>query len=280
MADPSSGYHGADPQVLQNEGIHLAQQAVQHDQLGRFDMAVFYYSEAAQTLLAALQAGSQVPNIAEKAAEYMLRADALKKSLETSNKVTNAETVKSQHQTDLERAGFLLSEALDEDEQGNLNEAIDLYSEAVDVCLQIRNSNPDTKMRERVTKMAEQALDRAEALKKRNPKPSVSSAASPSSSGVRTVSGKSVPPLGFGAFVDDEDNTTTQHHISSSSASPKPNTKTFTPSGKKGLINVGPSSYSKEEIAVLRLGSHSLIHQYLIDILSLLKNTNTAIIYL
>ena len=44
MTDPSSGYHGADPQVLQDEGIHLAQQAVQHDQLGRYDMAVFYYS--------------------------------------------------------------------------------------------------------------------------------------------------------------------------------------------------------------------------------------------
>ena len=40
-------------------------------------------------------------------------------------------------QTDLEKAGFLLSEALDEDEQGSINEAIDLYSEAVDLCLKI-----------------------------------------------------------------------------------------------------------------------------------------------
>ncbi|RUS82963.1 hypothetical protein EGW08_009300 [Elysia chlorotica] len=250
MTDPSSGYHGADPQVLQDEGIHLAQQAVQHDQLGRYDMAVFYYSEAAQTLLAALQAGSQVPNIAGKAAEYMLRADALKKSLQDTSKISGAEPPKTQQQTDLEKAGFFLSEALDEDEQGNINEAIDLYSEAVQLCLKLRNSSSDAKMKEKVTKMAEQALDRAEALKKKNIKSS--GASSPSFGGVKTVTGKVVPPLGFGAFGDDECGTS-QHHLSSSApTAQRPSNKTFTPAGKKGLVNVGPSSYSKEEIAVLR----------------------------
>ncbi|GFR95180.1 calpain-7-like [Elysia marginata] len=202
MTDPISGYHGADPQVLQDEGIHLAQQAVQHDQLGRFEMAVFYYSEAAQTLLAALQAGSQVPNIAGKAAEYMLRADTLKKSLQASSKTASNEPLKTQQQTDLEKAGFLLTEALDEDEQGNISEAVDLYSEAVQLCLKIV--------------------------------------------------GKVVPPLGFGAFGDDDDSSTKQRLVTSGPNSPKPSNKTFTPSGKRGLINVGPSSYSKEEIAVLR----------------------------
>lgn len=44
MGDPSSGYHGADATVLQNEGISLAHQAVQYDSKQMFDMAVFYYS--------------------------------------------------------------------------------------------------------------------------------------------------------------------------------------------------------------------------------------------
>lgn len=44
MSDPSSGYHGADPTVLQNEGVQLAHLAVQHDQAQHFDLAIFYYT--------------------------------------------------------------------------------------------------------------------------------------------------------------------------------------------------------------------------------------------
>jgi hypothetical protein len=40
-------------------------------------------------------------------------------------------------QTDLERARFLLSEALDEDEKGDVDMAIELYSSAVELCLKI-----------------------------------------------------------------------------------------------------------------------------------------------
>lgn len=43
MSDPYSGYHGADPTVLQNDGASLAYQAVQHDQAQQFDLAMFYY---------------------------------------------------------------------------------------------------------------------------------------------------------------------------------------------------------------------------------------------
>ena len=40
-------------------------------------------------------------------------------------------------QTDLERARFLLTEALDEDEKGHVQDAIDLYTEAVELCIKI-----------------------------------------------------------------------------------------------------------------------------------------------
>ena len=40
-------------------------------------------------------------------------------------------------QTDLERARFLLSEALDEDEKGDVEDAIDLYTQAVELCIKV-----------------------------------------------------------------------------------------------------------------------------------------------
>lgn len=44
MDDPSSGYHGADPTVLQSEGFNLARQAVEHDTAQQFELAAFYYT--------------------------------------------------------------------------------------------------------------------------------------------------------------------------------------------------------------------------------------------
>lgn len=43
--------------------------------------------------------------------------------------------MKSKHQLDLERAHFLVTQAFDEDEKGNVEDAIELYTEAVDLCL-------------------------------------------------------------------------------------------------------------------------------------------------
>lgn len=65
--------------------------------------------------------------------------------------------------------------------------------------------------------------------------------------------GKAVPPLGFGAFSDTgDDNSSTQRLLSSGTFGTKGDGKSQVPLGKKILINVGPSSYSKDEIAVLR----------------------------
>ncbi|PIO26929.1 hypothetical protein AB205_0008640, partial [Aquarana catesbeiana] len=47
----------------------------------------------------------------------------------------NIETLKSKQQLDLERAHFLVTQAFEEDDKGNAEEAIELYSEAVELCL-------------------------------------------------------------------------------------------------------------------------------------------------
>ncbi|KAJ8314265.1 hypothetical protein KUTeg_008826 [Tegillarca granosa] len=44
MSEPGGGYSGVDPVVLENDGVHFANQAVEHDKTGRYQMAVFYYN--------------------------------------------------------------------------------------------------------------------------------------------------------------------------------------------------------------------------------------------
>lgn len=53
-----------------------------------------------------------------------------------------------------------------------------------------------------------------------------------------------MPPLGYGAFLDDEDTTV-----------PQASRQSVRPQGQPsaGLVNVGPAGYSKEEIATIRL---------------------------
>ena len=57
------------------------------------------------------------------------------------------------HSSDLERARFLLGEALDDDEAGNTDDAIKRYSEAVDICLKARQQTKDKELASNLTKV-------------------------------------------------------------------------------------------------------------------------------
>lgn len=46
-----------------------------------------------------------------------------------------SDPLKSRHQVDLERAHFLVTQAFEEDEKGNDDEAIELYTQAVELCI-------------------------------------------------------------------------------------------------------------------------------------------------
>ncbi|KAK7109473.1 calpain-7-like [Littorina saxatilis] len=245
MYDPNSGYHGADSTTLQKEGANLAHQAVTHDQQEKYDMALFYYTEAAQTLLAAVHAGGSHPSLAEKATEYMLRAEQIKDMISAKNGNSDGGVVeeKSQQQIDLERARFLLTEALDEDEKGDMQDAIDLYTEAVELCIKIRDSTEDNSLKTKVTKMATEALDRAEALKKK--KHAAESHTAPHRAQASPQRG--LPPFGIKFFADDDDDDkkSVRHR-------PVLQGQGAGSGGRRGPINCGPSSYTKEEIDVLR----------------------------
>ena len=66
---------------------------------------------------------------------------------------------------ELSRAKLLLTEALELDEAGEREEALEQYKLAVEVCLQARQAVTDPDLKEKLNKVAKQALDRAESLR-------------------------------------------------------------------------------------------------------------------
>jgi len=68
-----------------------------------------------------------------------------------------------------------------------------------------------------------------------------------------TSTGKVVPPLGFGAFLDDDDEGEGHRAPTRSRA------QQGAPGSGPGSVNVGPGGYTKEEIDVLRWGVSFII---------------------
>ncbi|XP_073189383.1 calpain-7 isoform X1 [Lepidochelys kempii] len=157
-----------DAAALELDAVKFAQLAVQRDQGGRYQEAAFYYKEAAQALIYAGMAGSNLENIQEKINEYLERVQALYSAVQSQN----TDPLKSKQQLDLERAHFLVTQAFDEDDKGNAEEAIELYSEAVELCLKTANETSDAILQSKLKQLARQALDRAEALKESTSKSS------------------------------------------------------------------------------------------------------------
>uniref|UniRef100_A0A8C1IT21 Calpain 7 n=1 Tax=Cyprinus carpio TaxID=7962 RepID=A0A8C1IT21_CYPCA len=77
----------------------------------------------------------------------------------------STDPLKSKHQLDLERAYFLVTQAFEEDEKENTDEAIELYTQAVELCIQASNETSDQALQGKLKQLARQALDRAEGLK-------------------------------------------------------------------------------------------------------------------
>ncbi|XP_039918383.1 calpain-7 isoform X1 [Hirundo rustica] len=150
-----------DATTLELDAVKFAQLAVQRDQSGRYQEAVFYYKEAAQALIYAGMAGSNLENIQEKINEYLERVQALHSAVQSQK----TDPLKSKQQLDLERAHFLVTQAFDEDDKGNAEEAIELYTEAVELCLKTATETSEAGLQSKLKQLAGQALDRAEALK-------------------------------------------------------------------------------------------------------------------
>ncbi|XP_056141890.1 calpain-7 isoform X2 [Lampris incognitus] len=147
--------------ALEHDAVSFAKTAVTCDQSGRYNDAVFYYKEAAQALIYAGMAGSQLEGIQDKVNEYLDRVQALHNAVQAQS----SDPLKSRQQVDLERAHFLVTQAFQEDEKGNADEAIELYTQAVELCIRTSNETSDQTLQVKLKQLARQALERAEGLK-------------------------------------------------------------------------------------------------------------------
>ncbi|KAL0984848.1 hypothetical protein UPYG_G00149120 [Umbra pygmaea] len=147
--------------ALEHDAVKFAKTAVISDQSGKYNDAVFYYKEAAQALIYAGMAGSKLDGLQDKINEYLDRVQSLHNAVQAQS----SDPLKSKQQVGLERAHFLVTQAFEEDEKGNGDEAIELYTQAVELCIQTSNDTTDQGLQAKLKQLARQALDRAEGLK-------------------------------------------------------------------------------------------------------------------
>uniref|UniRef100_A0A8C2X587 Calpain 7 n=1 Tax=Cyclopterus lumpus TaxID=8103 RepID=A0A8C2X587_CYCLU len=141
-----------DSTALELDAVKFAKTAVTHDQGGKYHEAVFYYKEAAQALIYAGTAGSKLEGIQDKVNEYLDRVQAL-------HNAQKSDPLKTRQQVDLERAHFLVTQAFRDDERGNHDEAVELYTQAVELCIDTSNETSDPALQTKLKQLARQALD-------------------------------------------------------------------------------------------------------------------------
>ncbi|PFX26435.1 Calpain-7 [Stylophora pistillata] len=118
-----------DTQELCEDGYRLAIQAVDLDKMGSGSAAAFFYIEAAEALIKALSYDPSLEN-------------------------------------GVERAEFLLKQALYEDERDRPSDALPFYTDAAELCIKTSGSLSDgDNLKKKLHGLAKQAIERAEAIK-------------------------------------------------------------------------------------------------------------------
>ncbi|ROT76129.1 Calpain-7 [Penaeus vannamei] len=230
-----------------NHAAEVARQATHFDASGSHQAAIYMYRQAAEYLQRAMTLGLSTPALQDHAMKYKERADQLEN---LDSQAQSAQNTMEGGQSELSRANFLLLEAFEEDEAGNMEEAIEHYTNAVQLCLEAMKTIEDPKMSDKLRKLAEQALTRAEVLKAQSSpeeeqKASIGEGTGASLSSVRPAHQRVsptrvIPPLGIGNLVNSR---------------PQPQAKPG-PSSKSGLQLSGSAGYTKEELEVLRRTSN------------------------
>ncbi|CAL8094585.1 unnamed protein product [Orchesella dallaii] len=164
------------------DAADLAGRAISQDKLGNHDVAVYFYRESINLLNRtrgelhrrhqeadqqhAVAISERICSIETKIQEYQRRINELETISKRKQEQEIEKPKKSDDELDLERAKFLVSQALEEDECGNDGEAVKLYTEAVQLCLQTKRERKiDAQLARQIESLAKQALDRAEIIK-------------------------------------------------------------------------------------------------------------------
>ncbi|KAI5710589.1 hypothetical protein M8J75_009955 [Diaphorina citri] len=149
---------------LPEEVINAAQMAVKFDEENQDEIAAYYYQAAARFLLETANSSSDENAAAwrQKAQQYLNRAEVLKDKKRNEPK---NEQVKSRDELLSEKCHFLLSQALDADEAGLKDTAVQLYMQSIEMSLNTKKEITDSNIQQKLSNLAKQALDRAEELK-------------------------------------------------------------------------------------------------------------------
>ncbi|XP_071957254.1 calpain-7-like [Antedon mediterranea] len=158
----SAERHASD---LLRDALDFANKATHYDSIGQSRTAIFYYVEAIQAMFNASLANPTL-DLSSKYSMYVKRVEDLKKAISTSSSSKDDVKKKSKEDTAMEKANFLIRQAFNEDDEGNHDDAATMYMEAAEICIEARKTTKDQQLKGKLEKLATQALDRAESLKK------------------------------------------------------------------------------------------------------------------
>jgi len=153
-----------DERMLLEQGRQMVARAIQFEQSQQLSIAHYYYVESwkVMTRLYSLTNNQVYQTYME---QYRQRADTLAALNEENLDRIEPEPRVDPGMIEMARAKTLLVEALDLDEGGQQEEALAMYTEAVDTCLQAKKNTSDKHMQDKLGKVAIEALERAETLK-------------------------------------------------------------------------------------------------------------------
>lgn len=150
---------------LESDARKHASKAVDLDSKGKSEDAVFFYVEAAQALISVRE--QLVSNRQQSTAssiglteinrlirDYIKRAEKIKERLKS--KPEQSLHLKNTSEKGVERARYLLNQALDQDEQKQYDTACKLYQEAIALCLSEKKTTSNEKLQEQLQKIAYQ----------------------------------------------------------------------------------------------------------------------------
>ncbi|CAB3367395.1 Hypothetical predicted protein [Cloeon dipterum] len=220
-------------QPIIEDAMAAAGRAVTFDTAGQIGPACYFYREAARLL--GLVANTGIPADQQqswliKARDYTTRADAL----ENSAPPRSPEKAQSEDQKSMSKVKFFFHQALDADESGDKDAALEMYMKAVELSLETKKVTPDEKLQLKLKKLATQALERAEALK-----------------GITQNKPDTIRSVGLRAVPEDSSPSEEPSAPAAAPASSSSGRPALHRGDSAHLVVTGQSSYSKEEKLVL-----------------------------
>ncbi|XP_062509577.1 calpain-7-like [Corticium candelabrum] len=155
-----------DSRSLLKQAQKSAEQAVEADGVGEYYPASLLYLEAFELVQNAIRMNPSLEaSCRETANSYLTRAQALSQIMARTDRGFHDRAPLSRQQSLEQRCYFMLEDALETENSGNKDEAVEMYLSAAELCLKTRQSAINPKVRGKLEKVAKEAMDRAEHLK-------------------------------------------------------------------------------------------------------------------